>query len=442
VRSGELGARLLFPLAEHMEGRRIGPKLARLRAEAAEPAEARRRRQRERLTAMVRHAGAHVPHYRELFARSGFDPEALAHDASAIAALPPLDRDTLVEAGPRLLDERLDPGSLHVRRTGGSTGRAALVRYSSEALDWTAAVNLFVREWAGQAPFAPEAHLSTAPGIEIPWRDRARERLKCASLNRTNLPISGWDAETLDGLCRDLARARPALVQGHPSTLQALAHHVRQAGGLAAPLFGVFESTGETLDPSARKLIEETLRCAVVDRYGSAEFGVAAYERPGGRPGMEVLDGVVFAETLPDGEGHEELVLTGLLNAAMPLLRYRTGDLVRLACEPDEVAGRIVELHGRIHDAVDLGGRRVPTHVIQDRLDRFGCVEEFQVEVGGDRPPRLRVAAPEAEHERIRHGVRAWWGDALEIEFSARAGFVRTGWRGKHRHLVTRPESA
>jgi phenylacetate-CoA ligase len=213
---------------------------------------------------------------------------------------------------------------------------------------------------------------------------------------------------------------------------------VRERGGAPERLCRVFESTGETLDPGARKTIEEALGCRVLDRYGSAEFGVVAYERPGARPGLEILDAVVLAETLPDGEGHEELVLTGLRNDAMPLVRYRTGDLVRLAREPEDVAGRILAVQGRVHDAVAIAGRRVPTHVIQDRLDGFGCVEEFQVEVADGAPPRLRVAAPAGEHARIREGVRGWWGDALELEFTPRERFVRAGRRGKHRHLVVR----
>jgi phenylacetate-CoA ligase len=438
---GEVVARGLFPLSERLEGRRIREKLARLRAEQAEPAAARRARQAERLAAIVRHAAAHVPHYRELFRRERIDPEAVTRQPERFAELPTQDKETIVAAGPRLLDERLDPATLHRRRTGGSTGPAVAIFYSGEALDWTAAVNLFVRERAGKPHGASEAHLSTAPGVPIPWRDRAREALKCAAHNRTNLPLSGLDEAALEGLRRALARVRPALLQGHPSTVHALACHVRERGGEGRPLFGLFESTGETLEPGARKTIADALGCRVMDRYGSAEFGVVACERPSAaRPGLEILDTVVHAEALPHEGGSDELVLTGLLNPAMPLLRYRTGDLVRLAREADEVEGRIVAIQGRVHDSLLLAGRPTPTHVIQDRLDRLGCVEEFQIEVGGPRVPLLRVAAPERERERVRRSVRDWWGDALELEFAERAGFVRSGWRGKFRHLVARPE--
>jgi len=430
-------ARGLYPLSERLQGRRIREKLARLRAEADDPLPVRRRRQAERLAAIVRHAASHVPHYRDLFHARSLDPEAVARDPERWAELPCLDKEAILEAGDRLRDERLDPARLHRRRTGGSTGPATEILYSDEALDWTAAVNLFVREWAGQSLGRSEAHLSTAPGEAIPWRDRAREAVKGASLNRTNLPLSGLDDATLDGLWRALAHRRPSLLQGHPSTVNALACHVRERGGAKRALFGVFESTGEVLDPGARKTIEDVLGCTVIDRYGSAEFGVVACERSGAaRPGMEILDAVVRAETRPDESGREELVLTGLTNPAMPLLRYRTGDLVRRACEPDELEGRIVEIHGRVHDVVAIGGRRTPTHVIQDRLDRLGCVEEFQIETRGGAVPRLRVAAPETERERVRTSVRDWWGDALALEFAERSGFVRTGWRGKFRRVV------
>ena len=61
------------------------------------------------------------------------------------------------------------------------------------------------------------------------------------------------------------------------------------------------------------------------------------------------------------------------------------------------------------------------------------------MEVGREAPPRLRVAAPPAEHARVRAAVRDWWGDALDLEFAERGSFVRTGWRGKFRHVVQRP---
>src|SRR6185312_9291996 len=107
----------------------------------------------------------------------------------------------------------------------------------------------------------------------------------------------------------------PYLLQGHPSTLYALAVHLRDNHRDASGVFQVFESTGEVLDPKKRELIESTFRCRAIDRFGNAEFGVVAYEQisePSNR--LRVLDAVVWPETVDHESGSTELVLSGLLN--------------------------------------------------------------------------------------------------------------------------------
>jgi phenylacetate-CoA ligase len=166
---------------------------------------------------------------------------------------------------------------------------------------------------------------------------------------------------------------------------------------------------------------------------------VVADELPGA-PGhaLEILDSVVWPEVCKDGSGSHELVLTGLANAAMPLLRYRSGDLAEIECRADEVAGRIVVLGGRVHDVVPIAGRHFPTHYIQDVLDRFGPVQEFQVELRDAAPPLLRLVVDEAARDAVRRAVREHWGDALELEFSGHDGLVRQGERSKFRYVVDR----
>ena len=88
-------------------------------------------------------------------------PAKLRADPSYLQQLPYLTKDIIRREGTRLLSERFSQTALHVRKTGGSTGPSALIYYSQEALDWTAAVNLLVLEWAGKKRHWKEVHLST-----------------------------------------------------------------------------------------------------------------------------------------------------------------------------------------------------------------------------------------------------------------------------------------
>jgi phenylacetate-CoA ligase len=427
---------LLYPLAERFEGRAISPKLTVLREHGSLPFSVRRRDNLRRLTAMLHHAGTTVPYYRDLFAETGFDPGRVEREPEYLERLPFLTKDIMRREGPRLLNEPFAKDALHQRKTGGSTGPSTIVYYSQEALDWTAAVNRHVLGWTGKKRHSVEIHLSTRFFEPIALKARIKERVKCWALNRVNVFTDSFDERGLDAVWRKIARVRPFLVHGHPSTLVALARHVSASGHAEHRAFEVFESTGETLDEKQRDLVEAVFGCRVVNRFGNAEFGVVAYEeRPSDRGRLSMLDFMVWPETVVTADGSSEIVFTGLTNHAMPLIRYRTGDLGVVDETPDGLI--LTGLQGRIHDVVTLNGRPYPTHFVQDLLDRLGGIAEFQlVERSGDRTLLRLVPEPGESHDRLRAAIRSWWGDSVEIRFVEWHELERIGNRGKFSHLV------
>ncbi|MEL6937017.1 MAG: phenylacetate--CoA ligase family protein, partial [Cyanobacteria bacterium J06607_17] len=152
---------VLYPLVERQQKREILPKLAAMKEFAQLPREARQEANQQRLYEVVATAGRDVPYYRELFAQQNFDPETLKTDIRYLKDLPYLTKDILREQGERLQSERVNKASLHVRKTGGSTGPSTLIYYDQEALDWTAAANLWVLEWTGKKRYMKEVHFSS-----------------------------------------------------------------------------------------------------------------------------------------------------------------------------------------------------------------------------------------------------------------------------------------
>jgi len=69
------------------------------------PVQQQQAHQLERLKQLLVHAGQHVPYYRDLFRRAGFNPRAM-RALSDLAALPPLTRLSVQEQGERLLSGR------------------------------------------------------------------------------------------------------------------------------------------------------------------------------------------------------------------------------------------------------------------------------------------------------------------------------------------------
>lgn len=426
---------LLQTIAERCLGRRIAPKAQRIREFFALPEQLRLQVRNEQLFRTLEASGREVPYYRELFRRCRFAPAKVRRDLRYLHDVPYLTKEIIREQGERLLSRRVARRKLHVRKTGGSTGPSARIYYSGRGLDWTAAVARVALQWAGKSPALREVHISNGVQQLSAW-DGAKERMKCVALNRVNVLTGSLGPHELDRIYRLIARAKPYLVHGHPSTLYALACHFLKQGIDATGLFRIFESTGELLAQKHRRTITRVFGCRVVDCYGNAEFGILAYERPGdGGGALKVFDCAAYPETIPRSDGPPELVFTGLLNEAMPLIRYRTGDRGELVrCSDGDCVRALV---GRVHDLVPIGDSWYPTHFIQDLLDRIGNVDDFQIEIRRAAPLLLRLVVSRSDvQRRCREKIRQLWGSAVVLEFTDFDGLKRVGWRGKFSYLV------
>lgn len=441
---GIVGSVAVFPLAEWLEGRSIRAKQLALAEEMSLPFARRRRRSWDRLIETIRFAGSAVPYYRDLFAEIGFDAEKLARDAGYLAEIPLLTKEIIREQGERLLRDDHAEYRKHISKTGGSTGPSANIIYDQSAADWSSSVTRYARASVGAGASRPELHLAAEFMESVPIRARMREQMKCLANNRFNLTFSSFAPNELDDIWRRIQSIRPHLVHGHPSTLYRLAAHV-ETKQRRSHAFDIFESSGEILTAGQRDVISRVFGCRVVDRYGLAEAGVVAYQTESHRNEMMLFDPVAWPEIIDiehgaelprDAEGRSgELVITALANRAMPLIRYRTGDIGAMRETAD---GFLLQaLMGRVHDVVEVAGVPVPTHHVQDVLDRIGGVREFQIENGGIRPMFRIVPEAHCNRNTIRQELHKRWSNSIDVEFVELDALKRQGWRSKFRHLVT-----
>jgi phenylacetate-coenzyme A ligase PaaK-like adenylate-forming protein len=443
--SGLVAGLIVYPIAERVERRDIRRKQRRLAAAMARPYRERRIAAARALAEAVGWAGRNVPYYEALFQRLRFDAQKLADEPHRLEELPYLTKDIVRAEGERLF--RRDHASFrkHLCKTGGSTGPATDFYYDQEAADWSSAVTRHARASIGKHHFMSELHFASRFPEKFPLRDRLKEAVKCFAMNRSNIFFADFEPASLDAIWRQLKRARPHLAHGHPSTMAQVAQYVRDRDG-SGRACAVFESSGEMMSAQQRRLIAEVLGCRVINRYGLSEFGIVAYQTEPADPAMLLYDAVAWPEVAPLDDADEfiepakrqgeagELVLTGLLNRLMPLIRYRTGDVADLGERAD---GRyIFDIVGRIHDVVRIGGRRYATHYIQDALDRIGGIRDFQIEVGGAVPVLRLIPEPDADRHVIRTRVASWWADDMAVEFIAPADLKLRGPRAKFRYVV------
>ena len=85
---------------------------------------------------------------------------------------------------------------------------------------------------------------------------------------------------------------------------------------------------------------------------------------------------------------------------------------------------------------VEIAGRKLPTHYIQDVLDRIGGIKEFQIEVRQRRPVLRLVPDNGAKLDDIRARIGRYWSGAADVEFISSSELRLLGGRRKFRHLV------
>jgi len=432
-----LAAHIAYPIAEALEHRAVSPKLGELKHYYRQDAAWRRAEQRQRLGRMIAFAASEVPYYRDLFASRGIDADKLAADSERLADVPLLTKTIIMEQGERMLSRPLAEVRHHTVTTGGSTGRKATLYYDQDAADYSSAVTAYARGAIGAGRSRSCLHFAARlPNTPVErWPNR--ETMKCLSMNRSNIFFDAVDAAALEEIWQVLRRRRPYLVHGHPSTLYALADHVRtQYPGRRDRPFRVFESSGEVLHDYQANAIREAFGVRVVDRYGLAEFGVIAYQF-GDSDRLDVLDSEAWIEQVPAGDdGLANLVVTGLRNRLMPLIRYETGDLAEISGQ--ETGEGLMRLVGRQHDVVAIGGVPHLTHFVQDVMDhRIRGIKDFQID-NRTTPPVLRVVLEDAgSAEEKRQAIEQFWPGAFKVEFVGLDDMVRVGWRAKFRHVVT-----
>ena len=425
----------LYRFSELWLARDISTKLRALSDHSKLDAEARARRHKSSIIQTVKQASVEVPHYRDLFRKIAFNPDKLEQDFSYFEDIPYLSKEIIQSDPSRLLNERLAGLPRHERKTGGSTGITLTVYYSNDALDWTAAANRWVIEATGRGLTQKEVHLSSRMSWDnIPWKDRAREQVKCLALNRSNVYTEDFSSDGLDRLLSDLEKSGAYIIQGHPSTLYILGLHLKNQGKKSGFRFNAFESTGESIDREKASLIETTFGCKVYNRFGNAEFGVVAHSKDS-IDRLEVLDSMVYAENLIYGQGIPEIILTGLQNPLMPLIRYRTGDI-------GEISGTfgnqlILGVQGRVHDTIQKDGKTIPTHFIKDSLERIGGLDEFQVVQGKDSTLTVSLVVPDpARFPALAAKVHEILGTETTVKKATLNQLRRVGWRDKFRYLI------
>ncbi len=182
----------------------------------------------------------------------------------------------------------------------------------------------------------PEIVLWGSP-VELKRQDRVKA-LRDFLLRSWLLPAFEMSDAKMTEYLQTIRRIRPRMLFGYASALALLAGHAR---AMSVPMSDlgvkVVFTTGETLYPDQRQIIEETFGAPVANGYGSRDAGFIAHQCPSGSLHLtaeHIVVELLDEEGIPVAPGETgEIVVTHLATRDFPFIRYRTGDMAAFGTE-------------------------------------------------------------------------------------------------------------
>lgn len=440
-----LVSQLVFPLQERFKKHSTVADRRALEASQWWPRDRLEHLRMERLRALLVHAGGHVPYYRDLFARIGFDPATVAK-VDDLQRLPFLDKP-LIRANTDALKAEGARGLARFN-TGGSSGVPLIFYIGLERVSRDVAAKWRATRWWGVDIGDPEVVLWGSP-IELGTQDHVR-RMRDALMRTSLLPAFEMSDARVAQFIEHIRKMRPRMLFGYPSAFAHIAAYARRTGRMLDDLgVMVVFVTSERLYDHQRALIEQTFGCPVANGYGGRDAGFIAHQCPSGSMHITAEDIVLEiidrdGRVLPPGESGE-IVVTHLATGDFPFIRYRTGDIGVLGDEScacgrslpvlKEVQGRSTDfivaqdgtvMHGLaliyiVRDLPGVAGFRIEQESLD--LTRVQVISDADFPVDGD--------------ERIRIGMQARLGQSVDVRVEHVEQIAAEG-SGKFRYVVSR----
>lgn len=334
------------------------------------------------------HASTRIPYYREKFVFNPF-PKFGEDAIEQLRKFPILDKETIRERSHDLTftaNPIVDP---YWNTSGGSTGIPIRILQDYNYLTCSRYITYSQKKTTGFRWGMPwikiwgdeREIIQGKRGLKAPFIDKVKNLRTLNSFCMTD--------ETKADILSTIEEVSPFLIVAYVQSIHEIAKFARMNRGFSGKVGAIVVSAG-TLYPFVKQEIEQVFRAPIFNRYGSREVGNIAISSTNNSEmaiskgvWLEVVDNL--GKPVPDGvEG--EILVTSLINYAMPLIRYRVGDNGIMGCrigdagQPikvlKQVTGRTVDLF-KTSDGGQIDGEYF-THLMYFRkwIKRFQFVQK------------------------------------------------------------------
>lgn len=327
---------VVFPLAERLGRRRMWAEARWMRELQWHPRSELEARAFQRLHALLVHAAAHVPYYRDLVTRAGMTARDI-RELSDLSRLPITSKADLRAVFPAgTTANNLPAERRRLMLTSGSTGLPFEFYWDRAAADVLLGAHLFSLEWARVGIWDPRIVIAVpsyfTTNVAAPSRLHRLGRRLALGERSANLASDQLTTAVFRAAVRRVARRGRYFIRGYPAAIARLARQLVEEDAPVPGSPAVVMTYSETLTPADAASIRQAFGCHVVNYYSSWEVPQMAQTCPDNPAVLHVnSERVLLRVVRPDGTTASpgetgRVVVTDLANHVMPLINYSLGD--------------------------------------------------------------------------------------------------------------------
>ncbi|RRG24125.1 phenylacetate--CoA ligase family protein [Ancylomarina euxinus] len=302
-----------------------------------------------RLKKLLSFIGLNSAYYKELFQKSGINPQTLT--LKDFFNIPITSKSELLSRKPDIYQEKKFEKEF-LCETSGTSGEV-LTFYRNESWDsFNRASMLRGYSWHGVKPWESNLYFW---GYNTGASERRRIRFFDFLLNRYRM--FDYDEKSLLSLEKKLPNVK--YIEGYSSVIYELANLMEKRGIIHKNL-KMIKGTSEKIYPHYQDVVKKVFGHKIISEYGAAETGIIAFECSKGN--MHINMEGVYVET----DENNEIIVTNLHSYSFPIIRYKLGDSVVLAprnkkCKCGLQHPIIEEINGRVGKSILGENKKYPS---------------------------------------------------------------------------------
>lgn len=375
-------------------------------------------RQEKQLKRMIAYCARQVPFYKHLFNKHGIRPNSVG-SVSDLSKIPVMDKNIVLSNLSEICVPSLVPPRGKLVTSSGTSGPPVSFYLDRISINQSVATMLLFDFWASWLPGRKVMHIRRKRRMTLSQRLFWDVFMRARIVN--SLEIKNSNARQF---AKEICDVDPSLIVSYPSVLAMIA---REAQERPPSLRGIVVGS-ETATPNYKHDIEKGYGLRVFNRYGCYEFGGALMQDCELHEGLHVNTELAVVEVVDtNGEQVSEgeqgrLVITGLQNWVMPLIRYDIEDLAiaGLECSCGRGFPTIKNVLGRTSETIaGKDGDRISSFSLLSALisERYfaALAKEFQfVDLGPGRiglrivPTEKYLENPPANADRIKKRLQEY----------------------------------